>query len=71
MTNKFYSRHNGNTRNNDIVQPEYQRLSICPRTMSFSGPQVLNCLALEICKIQTSDKIEEHLKFHPLDLYKE
>ena len=61
--------HGVNTRNRDLAQPVYQRLTITQHSIQYCGPKIWNELPRDIRNISKLHIFKKHLKQHLLNQY--
>lgn len=63
------SRHEHNTRHRDDLVPEFQRLALTQRSMSFAGPTIWNSLPLYLREINSKNCFKFGLRSYLISLY--
>ena len=61
--------HNYNTRNRNILRPEFQRLSICQKSITYKLPVIWNSLPDHLKHIEKYNRFKFELKKHLLSSY--
>ena len=69
--NQFNPSHIINTRNRDLMQPVYQRLTLLQRAISFAGPKEWNNLPEDIRKTRTIGRVKKIIKTHLYSIYRD
>ena len=59
-------RHSYLTRHNNYLQQEFQRLSVCQRSLSYEGPKYWNSLPAYLREIESLCKFKKELKSYLL-----
>ena len=68
---KYCTQHVLSTRNRDLAQPVFQRLTMCQQSVSFKGPTIWNTLPIDIRSIERLTIFKKHLKEYLLNQYAE
>ena len=68
---KFLNHHARDTRNRDLAQPSFQRLTSGQHCISYQGPKAWNTLPLELRHTEKLDNFKKKLKKYLLSQYVE
>ena len=71
LKGKYCTQHGLSTRNRDLAQPVYQRLTQCQQSISFMGPTIWNSLPQNIRSIQRLHIFKSNLKEYLINQYSE
>ena len=71
LKGNYCTMHDLSTRNRDLAQPVYQRLSQCQHSISFMGPTIWNTLPQDIRSIDNLKTFKSNLKDYLLNQYAE
>ena len=67
--NEYQVSHNINTRSRSNAVPEYQRLEVCQRAVSFAGPKIWNTIPLSIRNSSSLNLFKTAFKSYLLSSY--
>ena len=69
LFNSWTSQHNINTRHQNDLVPNFQRLRVCQNSISYLGPKIWNDIPMEIKSASSLHSFKSRFKNYLISLY--